>query len=132
MIQLHLLNGATAGQRFESEKFPITVGRSADCSLALNEPGVFDRHFEIKFSAEGFTLQPFPNAVVAVNGVRADAPLLLRNGDLLNAGYPKIQFWLGALKQRGLKIREGFAWLMIAAIIATQAYCLTSLLALTR
>lgn len=132
MIQLHILNGGSAGQRFESEKFPITVGRSVDCSLALNEAGVFDRHFEIKFSAEGLTLQPFPHAVVTINGVRADEPQLLRNGDVINAGYPKIQFWLGALKQRGLKIREGFAWLMILAVAVTQAYCLSSLLALIR
>ena len=59
MIQLHVLIGAAAGRRFEADKFPITVGRSADCSFVLNDAGIFDRHFEIQFSSEGFTLQAF-------------------------------------------------------------------------
>jgi predicted component of type VI protein secretion system len=130
VIQLHVLNGAAAGQRFEAEKFPITVGRNADCSVVLNDAGVFDRHFQIQFSPDGYTLQASPHAVVAVNGARAETTLL-RNGDLINAGYPKIQFWLGALQQRGLKLREAFTWLMIVCVVASQVYLVTRLLAMT-
>ena len=131
MIQLHVLNGAAAGRRFEAGRFPITVGRSADCSLVLNDAGVFDRHFEIQFSPDGFTLQPSARAVVTVNGARMDSTLL-RNGDIINAGYPKIQFWLGAMKRRGLKLREIFTWFMILTVIAAQGYLLMRLLAFTR
>lgn len=131
MIQLHVLNGAAAGRRFEADKFPITVGRSADCSFVLNDSGVFDRHFEIQFSPEGFTLQASPHAVVMVNDARCESTLL-RNGDTVIAGYPKIQFWLGAMKQRGLRLRETFAWLMIAAVVAAQLFLLARLLSSTR
>jgi len=131
MIQLHVLNGAAAGRRFEANKFPITVGRSADCSFVLNDAGIFDRHFEIQFSSEGFTLQASSQAAVMVNDARCETALL-RNGDTIIAGYPKIQFWLGAMQQRGLRVRETFAWLMIAAIVATQIYLLLRLISLTR
>jgi len=68
MILLHALNGSAAGRRFEANKFPITVGRGADCTVVLNDAGVFDRHFEIQFSSEGYKLQASPPAVVTVNG----------------------------------------------------------------
>ena len=66
-----------------------------------------------------------------VNDARCQTALL-RNGDTIIAGYPKIQFWLGAMKQRGLRVRETFAWLMIAGIVATQIYLLLRLISLTR
>lgn len=131
MIQLHVLTGAAAGQRFEAAKFPITVGRNVDCAFVLNDAGVFDRHFEIQFSPAGFTLQASPPAVVMVNDARCETALL-HNGDTIIAGYPKIQFWLGAMKQRGLRLREIFAWLIIAVIIAAQVYLLMRLLAIGR
>src|SRR3954469_205207 len=127
MIQLHVLNGGASGRRFETDKFPITVGRSADCSFVLNDAGVFDRHFEIQFSPEGFALHATPHAVVMVNDARCETALL-RNGDTIIAGYPKIQFWLGALKQRGLRLREFFAWCMIGVVIAAQMYLLARFL----
>jgi|ERR1051325_2848865 predicted component of type VI protein secretion system len=131
MIQLHVLTGVSAGQRYEAEKFPISIGRNAGCSFTLNDAGVFDRHFEIQFSPEGYTLQASPHAVVAVNGAHVQTALL-RNGDVINAGYPKIQFWLGAMKQRSLRPREMFTWLMILGAVATQGYLLARLLSIDR
>jgi pSer/pThr/pTyr-binding forkhead associated (FHA) protein len=130
MILLHALNGSAAGRRFEANKFPITVGRGADCTVVLNDAGVFDRHFEIQFSSEGYKLQASPPAVVTVNGASAETALL-RNGDIINAGYPKIQFWLGAMKQRGLAMREVFTWSLVLGVIAAQIYLLVKLLALS-
>ena len=121
MIQLRVLTGSSAGQRHELNRFPITVGRSPACSVPLADPGVFDTHFEIHFSPEGFTLRASPHAVVAVNDTRAESALL-RNGDIISAGYPKIQFWLGAMSQRGLRLRETIAWLLILAVAAAQIY----------
>ena len=127
MIQLLVLTGSSAGQRHELHRFPVTVGRSTACSVALGDPGVFDTHFEIQFSPEGFTLRASPHAVVAVNETRTDSTLL-RNGDIISAGYPKIQFWLGAMTQRGLRVRESFAWLLVLAIAAAQLYFFLQLL----
>ena len=129
MILLQALNGESAGRRFDAKRFPVTVGRSADCTVVLNDAGVFDRHFEIRFSPGGFMLQASPDAVVAVNGARAESALL-RNGDIINAGYAKLQFWLGAMKQRSLAVREIFTWLLILAVIIAQTYLLVKLLAL--
>src|ERR1041385_2425445 len=105
MVQLSVLNGSAAGQQFQANRFPISVGRNCECSLAVNEPGVFDKHFEIQFSPEGFFLQASPHAVISVNGATLERAQL-RNGDLIVAGYAKIQFSLGALAQRPLWIRE--------------------------
>jgi hypothetical protein len=121
MIQLHVLTGSSAGQRHELKQFPITVGRSPACSIPLADPGVFDTHFEIHFSPDGFTLRASPHAVVAVNDTRAET-ILLRNGDIVSAGYPKIQFWLGAMSQRGLRVRETIAWLLVVGVTAAQIY----------
>jgi predicted component of type VI protein secretion system len=131
MIQLQVLTGSSAGRRLEADRFPITVGRAPDCSLSLSDPGVFDRHFEIQFSDDGYTLQSSAHAVVTINGERAEQTLL-RNGDLIVAGYAKLQFWLGALIQRGPRVREALAWLLILAVAGVQAYCLFRLLVLAR
>ena len=127
MIQLLVLTGASAGQRHELKRFPVTVGRSSACSVALPDPGVFDTHFEIQFSPDGFTLNASPHAVVAVNDSRTETTLL-RNGDIISAGYPKIQFWLGGLSQRGVRLREILAWLLIVGVAAAQVYLFMRLL----
>lgn len=131
MIQLHVLTGASAGQRRELNTFPITVGRAADCSVTISDAGVFERHFEIQFSSAGFTLQASSHAVVTVNGARVESASL-RNGDIIHAGYPKIQFWLGALEQRALKLREALTWALIAAVAGAQVYSFVRLLSITR
>ena len=131
MIQLQVIAGASAGQRFEASKFPISVGRDASCAVALSDPGVFSRHFEIHFTADGFSLIPVGDAVTTLNGSRVEGGFL-RNGDEITAGYAKLQFWLGALPQRGLKLREALTWLLVAAVACAQVYLLYRLLALTR
>jgi pSer/pThr/pTyr-binding forkhead associated (FHA) protein len=131
MIQLHVLTGAAAGQRYEANRFPVSVGRTSGCSLVLQDAGVFEKHFEIQFTPEGFELRAGPHAVVTVNGDRAEQTLL-RNGDVIAAGFPKIQFWLGAMAQRGLRVRETLTWLLVAGVAAAQIYLLTRLLAIAR
>jgi hypothetical protein len=127
MIQLHVLSGASAGQRHELNQFPVSVGRNATCSVPLSDPGVFDKHFEIQFSPEGYNLQASPHAVVTVNDARAETALL-RNGDIISAGYPKLQFWLGAMTQRGLRLRESIAWFLVFGVSVAQIYVFLQLL----
>jgi pSer/pThr/pTyr-binding forkhead associated (FHA) protein len=131
MTQLHVLTGASAGQRRDLRSFPVSVGRSAECSVALTDPGVFEKHFEIQFSPEGFTLQASPHAAVAVNDARTESALL-RNGDIITAGYARIQFWLGAMTQRGLRVREAFVWILIIAVAIAQAWAIWRLLGMAR
>lgn len=129
MIQLRVLSGASAGQRHELNRFPVSVGRAANSAVPLSDPGVFDTHFQIQFSPEGFKLQASPNAVVMVNDARAETALL-RNGDVISAGYAKLQFWLGTMSQHGLRLREASAWLLVAAVTIAQIYLFVRLLAI--
>lgn len=131
MVQLRVLSGSAAGAEHDARTFPVTVGRNSNCHLALREPGVFDRHFQIQFSSDGFSLIPESEAPVTVNG-EPSAGGLLRNGDVIGAGYAKIQFWLAAMPQRGLRVRETISWALIVAMILAQAYLLTQLLAIAR
>jgi hypothetical protein len=132
MVQLHVLNGASAGCTIAPDKFPITVGRAPANSLALADPGVFEKHFEVQFSLEGFLLLPEANAPITINGKASASRAILRNGDVIGAGYAKIQFWLAAVPQRGLKAREVAAWLVILLVAVAQFYCLWRLLAIAR
>jgi hypothetical protein len=131
MIQLTVLSGASAGKTVALKKFPVTVGRGAANSVQLSDTGVFEKHFEIRFSDAGFTMVTAPDAVVTLNN-EALAERPLRNGDVIGAGLAKIQFSLAALPQRGLKVREIASWLLILAVAVAQIYCVVRLLAMAR
>jgi pSer/pThr/pTyr-binding forkhead associated (FHA) protein len=120
MVQLSILSGQMAGDVRVVRRFPFCIGRAADNDLCLNDAGIWDYHFMLEFEkAEGFTLQTFEEAFAAVN----DAPqknARLRNGDIISFGSAKIQFWLAAPSQRGLRFREAFVWGLLAAVTAAQ------------
>jgi hypothetical protein len=44
----------------------------------------------------------------------------LRNGDVISFGSIKIQFWLSAPVQRGLRFREWSVWALIVLITIGQ------------
>ena len=71
------------------------------------------------FKAEGFNLAVAPSALVAVNGEPFQNQTL-RNGDIITIGSAKLQFWLAAARQRGLRLREFFVWALIVAVTAGQ------------
>ena len=50
---------------------------------------------------QGFTLTTAPNALASVNSQPVQTAVL-RNGDIITLGSAKLQFWLGAARQRGL------------------------------
>jgi len=128
MIQLNILSGQTAGDTLVVRRFPFRIGRTAENDLQLEVPGVWDRHFTLEFQkAEGFRLQTAPDAFVAVNEERQQSARL-RNGDIISFGSAKIQFWLAAPLQRGLRLREFSVWFLIAAITALQFFLIYRLL----
>ena len=131
MIQLNVLRGSSAGEKSAADQFPFTVGRDPKNSLALSDAGVFDQHFEIQFTPEGFSVAPQRDAVVTLNGDRT-AGAILKNGDVIGAGLAQVQFCLGTLPQRGLRAREAFTWMLIAAVAAAQVYLFWRLLNLAR
>ena len=119
MIQLNVLFGKKAGSRMVVRRFPFRVGRAPDNDLQLGDDGVWDEHLTLGFESGGFNLAVAPGALIAVNGGPFQNQTL-RNGDIITIGSAKLQFWLAAARQRGLRTREFFIWALIAAVTAAQ------------
>ena len=119
MIQLNVLSGKKAGNQAVVRRFPFRVGRAADNDLKLEDDGVWDQHLALGFQGGGFNLSVAPSALIAVNGEPFQNQTL-RNGDVITIGSAKLQFWLAAARQRGLRLRELFVWALIAAVTAAQ------------
>lgn len=128
MLQLQILSGKQAGAEFSASKFPVTVGRSASADLPLDEPGVWDQHFEIHFNhGNGLTLKVHPNALVAINQ-QPIQEAVLRNGDLISVGSMQLRFGLNPVKQRSLLVRELLTWCGLAALCALQVAIIFALI----
>ena len=119
MIQLEVLSGKQAGSRKVVRHFPFHLGRAADNDLQLDDDGIWDRHLALGFQDGGFNLAVAPGALAAVNG-RPFQNQTLRNGDVITLGSAKLQFWLAAVRQRGLRRRELFVWALLAVVVAAQ------------
>jgi hypothetical protein len=120
MIQLKVLSGKKAGTAWVARRFPVRIGRSASAELQVEDSGVWDQHLELHFNpAEGIVLSAQPNALAAVNG-EAVQQTVLRNGDAIDIGSLRLQFWLSETRQADLRLREGFTWAAIAAISLGQ------------
>jgi pSer/pThr/pTyr-binding forkhead associated (FHA) protein len=120
MIQFKILSGKKAGTLWAARHFPIRIGRSPASDLQLEESGVWDHHLQISLApSEGFVLEAQPNALVTVNGQSAQHTPL-RNGDTIEIGLLKIQFWLSEARQRNLRARESFVWVAIGAVTAGE------------
>jgi len=120
MVQLNLLSGKKAGTSWVARRFPVRIGRSVGCALQLEEDGIWDRHLQLDLSpAQGFVLTAQPNALVSVNG-QTVAQTILRNGDTIQIGSLKMQFWLSPTRQAGLRFREALIWAGLVALCVVQ------------
>ena len=120
MIQLRILSGQAAGETQIVRRFPFRIGRATESDLRLEAAGVWDNHLTLEFQkSEGFILRTAPETFVAINEEQKQSARL-RNGDIISFGSAKVQFWLAAPRQRGLRLREISVWLLITAITAVQ------------
>ena len=120
MVHLAILSGKQAGLRAVARRFPFCIGRNAEADLRIEEQGVWDRHLELDLKEpDGFVLEVPSDARAAVNG-QPVKEAVLRNGDLIEIGALKIQFWLSETCQRELRLREVLTWFSIAALCAGQ------------
>jgi len=120
MVQLKILSGKKAGTAWVARRFPVRIGRSASADLRLEEDGVWDEHLQLDLdAAQGFVLNACPPALTAVNGQPVQRTLL-RNGDAIDLGSLKLQFWLCETRQSGLRFRERLVWGGIAAVCLAQ------------
>lgn len=128
MIQLRILSGKMAGDIQVVRRFPFRIGRSSANDLILDDAGVWDNHLTLEFEkGNGFTLQTAPETFAAINE-ESKTSARLRNGDIVSFGSAKIQFWLAAPRQRGLRFRELSVWLLLAAVTAFQFFLIYRLL----
>jgi pSer/pThr/pTyr-binding forkhead associated (FHA) protein len=119
MIQFNVLSGKKAGSQTVVRRFPFRVGRAPDNDLQLDDDGVWNEHLTVGFESGGFNLAVAPGALVAVNGGPFQNQTL-RNGDIITMGSAKLQFWLAAARQRGLRLRELFVWTLLLLVTLGQ------------
>lgn len=120
MIQLKLLSGKKAGTIWVARRFPVRIGRAASADLQLDESGLWEQHLQLDFNAsQGIVLTAQPNTLAAVNG-QPVRQTVLHNGDTIDIGAARIQFWLSETRQVGLRLREGLTWGGLAAISLGQ------------
>lgn len=119
MVQFKILSGKKAGSLWEARRFPVRIGRAANASLRLEEAGVWDEHLRISVDAEGFILETQGSAIASINGQPAQRAAL-RNGDTIEMGSVKLQFWLSEARQRGQGFREVFVWNLVVLVCLAQ------------
>ena len=128
MVQLQVFSGKHAATSTLARRFPFVVGRNSTADLCLEHEGIWDRHLEFHLQIpEGFLLKTNPRALTNVNGQPVQQAFL-RNGDLIELGPLKIQFWLSETRQRGLRTREFLTWFALAALCAGQILLIYALL----
>src|ERR1041385_2706063 len=116
MVELVFLSGKKAGVTWTARRFPVQSGRSAKADLRLEDDGVWEEHLRLELNAgAGVVLHAREPALARVNG-QAATEALLRSGDEIEIGSTKMRFWLGPMRQHGLRFRESFTWISIAAI----------------
>jgi pSer/pThr/pTyr-binding forkhead associated (FHA) protein len=120
VIQFKLLSGKMAGNAWVARRFPVRIGRASSCDWRSEDDGVWDRHLQLDFRpAQGVVLKTQSNALARINGQPVDEAVL-RNGDVIEFGSLKAQFWLSETRQSGFRLREGLTWAAIAAISLGQ------------
>jgi len=122
VVQLNILNSEPADPVRVVRHFPCRIGRARGVDLRFEEPGVWEHHATLLFvPGEGVCIQSAPEALVAVNGQRVER-MRLRNGDRLECGSVKLQFWLATVEQGSLWPREACTWLALAALCLLQLW----------
>jgi len=119
MVQLQILSGRKAGAKFDGSSLPITIGRSDQADVSLDEPGVWPCHCKIQWLQEGMVLEVEPDALASVNGMPM-ARALLRNGDMITLGSVTLRFSLSPIRQSSAAVREWLTWIALGALCLGQ------------
>ena len=128
MVQLRVLNGSRAGSAQTAVQFPCTIGRASGDHLQLVEAGVWERHLQLDLQIpDGFRVRRLGEGRASVNGVEFD-DLALRNGDVIELGAVKVQFWLGEVRQSSNHARETLVWLGLAALVLLEGVLIRCML----
>jgi predicted component of type VI protein secretion system len=127
MVQLQVLSGKHTGALFQTARFPVKVGRANDSHLALDDLGVWPRHFRIDWQSEGLVLEVEPDALLNLNDVPARRAVL-RNGDVLTVGAVRIRFGLSPIRASSQAVVEWLTWIALGALCLGQVAIIYTLL----
>jgi pSer/pThr/pTyr-binding forkhead associated (FHA) protein len=120
MVQLKILSGSRKGAAHLAQEFPCVIGRAAGSQLRLEEAGIWEQHLKLALVyPDGFQLEVQPGAIASVNGQPCQQTRL-RNGDVIELGSVKLQFWLGEVAQPALTTRERLTWCIIFLLLVFQ------------
>lgn len=120
MVRLEILSVREPGKLIELDELPCTVGRAADATVRLEEPGIWERHLQIELTGDHtFVLKVLPQARATLNSVPV-AEAQLKSGDLIAAGSVKMRFWLSPTRQRTSQWREHATWAGLILLCAGQ------------
>ena len=92
---LRVMNGTDEGRRFElsEDAAEITIGRSPECDITLNDQNTSRRHCLIKRNWHGFTAQDLASKNgVLINSKQIEGARMLKDGDELQVGGVKLIF----------------------------------------
>ncbi len=121
LAQLHITAGKMAGQYYRANTFPLVIGRGKDCELQMSDSGIWDQHLEIDIDAEcRLLIRCNPESTAMVNGEPLKETLPLRNGDQIEVGTGKLQFFLGNVRQKNLHTHETIIWILLGALTLTE------------
>lgn len=128
MVQLQIISGKQAGLLWEARRFPARVGRGVDMDLRLEGDGVWENHFQLQLNREtGFEIAAAEGVLLSVNQIPVQSARL-RNSDVITAGAVQISFRLSPTRQKSLRLREWFVWVLLGAVTAGQLFLVFSLL----
>jgi pSer/pThr/pTyr-binding forkhead associated (FHA) protein len=120
MVHLRVISGQRAGEVFAAGRFPVRIGRSPQADLVFTDAGVWDQHLQLEVDTDsGFVLHACPPAMATLNGQPLNRGLL-RNGDVIDAGALRLQFWLAEPVRRIFRVREALTWAGLALLCAAQ------------
>ena len=127
-VQLRILSDSDPAAVQVVKRFPCRIGRSSSADLRLEQAGVWDRHLELQLvPADGIAVVVLPGALATFNGEQLERKIL-RNGDVIELGAAKLQFWLSPTRQRSFRVRESLTWIALATLCAAQIFLIYQLL----
>jgi hypothetical protein len=81
------------GDRVQIALDPVTIGRSPDCDIVLNDQAISRQHAEVRREEDGFILVDLGSLNgTKVNGAGVKAPRTLQDGDQIRIGAHTIVF----------------------------------------
>ena len=107
--------------------FPFTIGRSAQASLQLVAPGVFEDHLRLELDPDdGVVVQVGAGALATVGG-ESFQRRRLRQGEEVSIGAFELRLLLSPPARRSLRFWEIILWLMLAGVVIVELILLQGL-----